>query len=111
MAEKKIPFTKEQLAGIIKKYRTPFHIYDEAGLRENARRFKKAFGILPGFKEFFAVKANPNPFILKILKAEGFGTDCSSYPELLLSEKVGIVGENIMFSSTIPTFSESKSSG
>lgn len=99
MAEKKIPFTMEQIVGIIKKYRTPIHIYDEKGIRENARKFKKAFGILPGFKEFFAVKANPNPFILKILKAEGFGTDCSSYPELLLSEKVGITGEDIMFSS------------
>ena len=99
MAEKKIPFTMEQIAGIIKKHRTPFHIYDEKGIIENARRFKKAFSILPGFKEFFAVKANPNPFILKIIKAEGFGVDCSSYPELLLSEKVGITGENIMFSS------------
>ena len=99
MAEKKIPFTRGQIDDIIKKHLTPFHIYDEKGLRENARRFKKAFGILPGFKEFFAVKANPNPFILKILKAEGFGADCSSYPELLLSEKVGITGENIMFSS------------
>ena len=99
MTEKKIPFTRGQIDDIIKKHLTPFHIYSEEGLRENARRFKKAFGILPGFKEFFAVKANPNPFILKILKAEGFGTDCSSYPELLLSEKVGIVGENIMFSS------------
>lgn len=99
MAEKKIPFTKVQIDGIIKKYHTPFHIYDEKGIRENARKFKKAFGILPGFREFFAVKANPNPFILKILKSEGFGTDCSSYPELLLSEKAGITGENIMFSS------------
>ncbi|HLC96447.1 MAG TPA: diaminopimelate decarboxylase [Candidatus Nanoarchaeia archaeon] len=83
----------------LKKFPTPFHLYDEAQIRENARRFKKAFSILPGFKEFFAVKGLPNPYILKILKEEGFGTDCSSLPELILSEKVGIRGENIMFSS------------
>ena len=59
----------------MKKYPTPFHIYDEAGIRDNAKKFKKAFSILPGFKEFFAVKALPNPFILKILKEEGFGVD------------------------------------
>jgi len=99
MTEKKIPFTKEQILKIIKKYPTPFHIYDEKGIRENAKRLKKAFKGIHGFKEFFAVKANPNPFILKILKDEGFGTDCSSLPELMLSEKVGITGENIMFSS------------
>jgi len=90
---------KEKILEAVKKHKTPFHIYDEAQIRENARRFKKAFSILPGFKEFFAVKALPNPFILKILKEEGFGTDCSSLPELVLSEKVGIIGENIMFSS------------
>ena len=99
MSEKKLPFTKEQILGIMRKYPTPFHIYDEAGIRDNARRFKKAFSVLPGFKEFFAVKALPNPFILKILKEEGFGTDCSSLPELMLSEKIGITGEDIMFSS------------
>ena len=99
MTEKKLPFSKEKALEIMKKHGTPFHIYDEKGIRDNAKKFKKAFGILPGFKEFFAVKANPNPFILKMLKAEGFGTDCSSYPELLLSEKVGITGEDIMFSS------------
>ena len=99
MVEKKLPFTKEQIMKIIKRYPTPFHIYDEKRIRENAKRFKKAFSILPGFKEFFAVKACPNPFLLKILKEEGFGTDCSSLPELLLSEKAGITGEEIMFSS------------
>ena len=93
MADKKLPFTKEQILEIMKKYPTPFHIYDEAGIRNNARLFKKAFGILPGFKEYFAVKALPNPFMLKILKEEGFGTDCSSYPELLLAEKIGLKGE------------------
>lgn len=99
MVEKKVPFTKEQILKIINDHPTPFHIYDEKAIRDNTRNFKKAFSILPGFKEFFAVKANPNPFILKIMKQEGFGTDCSSLSELMLSEKVGIVGEDIMFSS------------
>ena len=99
MTQKIPPFTKEQIAEIMQKYPTPFHIYDEAGIRGNARRFKKAFSILPGFKEFFAVKALPNPFIMKILKEEGFGTDCSSLPELMLSEKIGLEKEDIMFSS------------
>jgi len=95
----KIPFTKKQVLDIIKKHPTPFHLYDEKGIRDKARELKKAFSVLEGFKEFFAVKALPNPFILKIMKDEGFGTDCSSLPELMLSEKVGIVGENIMFTS------------
>ena len=99
MPQKKLPFAKEKILETAKQYPTPFHIYDEAGIRGNARKFKLAFSILPGFKEFFAVKALSNPFILKILKEEGFGTDCSSFPELLLSEKAGITGENIMFSS------------
>ena len=99
MSEKTLPFTKKKIIEVISNYPTPFHIYDEKAIRQNARRFKKAFSILPGFKEFFAVKANPNPFLLKILKEEGFGTDCSSLPELMLSEKVGIVGEDLMMSS------------
>jgi diaminopimelate decarboxylase len=99
MVEKKLPFTKEQMLKIAETYPTPFHIYDEAGIRDNVRRFKKAFSILHGFKEFFAVKALPNPFIMKILKEEDFGVDCSSLPELILAEKVGIVKEDIMFSS------------
>tara|TARA_Y100000310_G_scaffold307820_1_gene350241 strand:- start:3646 stop:4920 length:1275 start_codon:yes stop_codon:yes gene_type:complete len=99
MTIKKLPFTKEKILEIIKVHPTPFYIYDEGAIRDNARLFKKAFGILPGFKEFFAVKALPNPFIMKILKEEGFGTDCSSYPELVLSEKIGTVKEDIMFSS------------
>lgn len=99
MTEKELPFTNEQIKEIIKKHKTPFHIYDEKGIRENAKRLKEAFKDIYGFKEYFAVKALPNPFILKILKDEGFGTDCSSLPELMLSEKVGIVGEDIMFSS------------
>src|SRR3990167_2576663 len=96
MTEKKLPFTKEKILEIMKEHPTPFHIYDEAGIRDNARKFKKAFGILPEFKEYFAVKALPNPFILKILKEESFGTDCSSYPELLLAERIGLKGEEIM---------------
>ena len=94
-----LPFTKEQIEEIIRHYPTPFHIYDEKGIRANARRLKKAFGGVNGFKEYFAVKALPNPFILKILKEEGFGADCSSLPELLLAESVGITGEKIMFTS------------
>ncbi|MBZ4672901.1 diaminopimelate decarboxylase [Deferribacterales bacterium Es71-Z0220] len=99
MVDKKLPFTKEQIERIIEKYPTPFHIYDEKGIRENAKRLKKAFSWNDGFKEYFAVKATPNPYILKLLKEEGFGADCSSMAELILSEKVGIVGENIMFTS------------
>lgn len=99
MAQKKLPFTKEKILEIIKQYPTPFHIYDEAGIRGNAKRFKQSFSILPGFKEFFAVKALPNPFVLKILKEEGFGVDCSSAPELLLAERIGLNGEEIMFTS------------
>lgn len=96
----KKPFvTKEQLEEIVKKYPTPFHLYDEKGIRENARRLKAAFAWNKGYKEYFAVKATPNPFILKILQEEGCGTDCSSMTELAMSEAVGIRGEEIMFSS------------
>ncbi|MBW2992245.1 diaminopimelate decarboxylase [Candidatus Woesearchaeota archaeon] len=95
----KYPLTKEQTVKIIEKYPTPFHIYDEKQIRENARRLYKAFSWVKGFKNHFAVKALPNPFILKILKEEGMGADCSSLPELILSEKSGITGENIMFTS------------
>jgi len=94
-----LPFTKNKLEEIIRVYPTPFHIYDEKAIRKNARYLLHAFSWNPGFKEYFAVKATPNPFILKILKSEGFGTDCSSLPELILSKKAGIVGEDIMFSS------------
>lgn len=99
MNTKKLPFNKKQIEEIIKKYPTPFHIYDEKGIRENAKKFYKAFDWVPNFKNYFAVKACPNPYILKILKSEGMGTDCSSMPELIMAEKVGIKGENIMFSS------------
>ncbi len=96
---KTLPFSKQKILDIIKKYPTPFHIYDEKAIRENARKFLKAFSILEGFKEFFAVKATPNPYILKILHEEGFGVDCSSYAELEMAERVGFEGEEIMFSS------------
>jgi diaminopimelate decarboxylase len=99
MAKKTPPFTKQKIAGIIKKYPTPFYIYDERAIRQNARKFLKSFGVLEGFRQFFAVKANPNPYILKILKQEGMGMDCSSLPELELAQRLGIRGENIMFSS------------
>lgn len=96
----KRPFvTKEQLDEIIKQYPTPFHIYDEKGIRENARRLKEAFSWNKGFKEYFAVKANPNPYIISILKEEGCGVDCSSLTELILADALGYSGEDIMFSS------------
>lgn len=99
MIKKTLPFTKTQLEKIIKDHPTPFHIYDEEAIRKNAEKLLKTFSWNKGFREFFAVKACPNPYILKILKEENFGVDCSSLPELLLAEKVGIVGEKIMFSS------------
>ncbi|QBD75706.1 diaminopimelate decarboxylase [Ktedonosporobacter rubrisoli] len=99
MVEKAIPFTQRQLEKILKEYPTPFHIYDERGIRQAARELKQAFAWMDGFTNYFAVKALPNPYILQILKAEGFGADCSSLPELLLAERVGITGSDIMFSS------------
>ena len=97
---KKIPFvTKEQLEQIVKAYPTPFHIYDEKGIRENARKVYKAFSWNKGFKEYFAVKATPNPILLKILQEEGCGTDCSSLTELMMSDACGFSGHDIMFSS------------
>ena len=108
MTNKPLPFNKEKILEIIKSHTTPFHIYDEGAIRDNAKKFSKAFSVLPGFKEFFAVKALPNPFVMKILKEEGFGTDCSSYAELILSEKIGLTGEEIMFSSNDTPASEYK---
>jgi diaminopimelate decarboxylase len=91
--------TKEMVDKIVKDYPTPFHIYDEAGIRKNARELKEAFSWNKGFKEFFAVKATPNPYLMQILKEEGCGADCSSKTELLLSEAVGLGEGDIMFSS------------
>lgn len=97
---KKKPFvTKEQAEEIVKQYPTPIHLYDEKGIRENARRLYQAFSWNKGFKEYFAVKATPTPRILQILKEEGCGTDCSSYTELMMSEACGFSGKEIMFSS------------
>ena len=97
--EKKPFITLEQAQRIIEDVPTPFHIYDEKGIRENARRVNKAFAWNKGFKEYFAVKATPNPYLLQILKEEGCGVDCSSYTELLMSEACGFKGDDIMFSS------------
>ena len=99
MTEKRLPFSKAEIEKIIETHPTPFHLYDERGIRENARRFLRAFSWTPDFKEYFAVKACPNPKILKLLGEMGFGTDCSSLAELALSERIGITGEKIMFSS------------
>ena len=97
--EKK-PFLTEAMAQeIIQDVPTPFHVYDEKGIRENARRINKAFSWNKGFKEYFAVKALPNPVILQILQEEGCGVDCSSLTELMLSEVCGFTGSDIMFSS------------
>ena len=96
----KIPFTtKEKLEEIAKVYPTPFHLYDEAGIRKNAENLKKAFAWNKGFKEYFAVKATPNPFLINILREYGCGCDCSSVTELMLSKAIGATGDDIMFSS------------
>ncbi len=99
--EKKPFVTLEQIQEMTKTYPTPFHLYDEKGIRENARRLKKAFAWNKGFHEYFAVKATPNPYLMAILKEEGIGADCSSYTELVLSDKVGLKGHDIMFSSNV----------
>ena len=96
----KLPFvTKQQIEEIVKKYPTPFYLYDEKGIRENAKAVQEAFAWNKGFKEYFAVKACPNPFLIQILHEYGIGCDCSSLTELMLSEAVGINGHEIMFSS------------
>ena len=97
---KKVPFvTKEKIEEIVKTYPTPFHIYDEKGIRENAKAVKEAFAWNKGFKEYFAVKATPNPFLISILHEYGCGCDCSSLTELMLSNAIGINGHDVMFSS------------
>ncbi len=98
----KTPFvTLEQVNEIVKTYPTPFHIYDEKAIRENARKIKAAFAWNPGFKEYFAVKATPTPRLIQLLREEGFGCDCSSYSELVMSKACGITGHDIMFSSNV----------
>ena len=96
---KKTFVTLDEVREITKTYPTPFHLYDEAGIRQNARNLREAFAWNPGFKEYFAVKATPTPGILKMLHEEGCGTDCATLAELLLSQRVGIAGDEIMFSS------------
>ena len=99
----KTPFvTKDQLEAIAAQYPTPFHIYDEQGIRENARRLRKAFAWNPGYREYFAVKAAPTPALLKLLHEEGCGCDCSSMTELMLSHELGFSGEEIMRTSCSP---------
>lgn len=97
--QKKLPFTMEQLKVVLDEYPTPFHIYDEKAIRENARSLTAAFEWAPCFREYFAVKAAPNPHLVSMLAEEGFGCDCSSLAELVLAERCGITGENIMFTS------------
>ncbi len=99
---KKTPFlTLDKAREIVKEIPTPFHIYDEAGIRENARALKDAFAWNPGYREYFAVKATPNPYIMQILSQEGCGFDCATYSELLLAEAVGLKGRDVMFSSNV----------
>ncbi|MDY5917835.1 MAG: diaminopimelate decarboxylase [Treponema sp.] len=93
------PLSKAQLDDLISKFPTPFYLYDEKAIRENMQKFTKAFSIFPVFREHFAVKACPNPYILKILAQEGCGADCSSLPELILSKKSGILGKKVIFTS------------
>ena len=99
MSIKQFPLSKAQLAELVSRYPTPFYLYDEAAIRENARRITRAFSVFPAYLQHFAVKALPNPFILKILADEGFGADCASLPELLLADLAGIKGEAVMFTS------------
>jgi diaminopimelate decarboxylase len=100
MQNKKPPVSKEELEEIVSNYPTPFHLYDEKAIRENARGLYKAFDWVPGgFRNYFAVKALPNPYILDIVREEGMGADCSSLPELILADTTGIKNEQIMFTS------------
>jgi diaminopimelate decarboxylase len=104
--EKYFPLDKAALEELTLQYPTPFYLYDEKAIIENVRSIKEAFGVFPSYKNHFAVKALPNPYILKILAAEGMGADCSSYPELLLAETAGITGEDIMLTSNQTPASE-----
>lgn len=106
MNKKLPPFTKETISKLAEKFPTPFYIYDEAAILDNARKIKEAFSWNPGFREFFAVKATPNPYIIKLLASAGFGCDASSLVELMLSEKSGVTGERVMFSSNDTTAEE-----
>ena len=96
---KQIPFSKKQIEKIIAQTPTPFHIYDEKGIREYARKFNRTFSWNAGFKEYYAIKSAPNPYLMKIMREEGFGIDCSSMAELVIAEKLGMSGDEIMFTS------------
>ncbi len=108
MNKKIVPFTEEQIRGIIAEYPTPFHIYDEQAIVANVRKLIQAFSWAPDFKEYFAIKAAPNPYLMRLLQNEGVGADCSSMAELVLCEKVGITGHDIVFSSNDTPYSEYK---
>ncbi len=99
MSDRYFPIDQANLEKLAAKYPTPFYVYDEKAIRDHARRFMKAFARFPGFREYFAVKACPNPYILKILASEGLGADCSSMAELILAQKAGLTGEMVMFTS------------
>lgn len=99
MTSKTLPYNRHQIETLIKEYGSPLHVYDEKGIRENARKLSAAFAWAPDFKNYFAVKATPNPYIMKILMEEGCGADCSSMAELLLAERIGLRGEEILFTS------------
>ncbi|GAP67977.1 diaminopimelate decarboxylase [Bacteroidales bacterium 6E] len=99
MTDKKLPFGKEKLEEIINRFPTPFHIYDEKGIKEYARKFNKAFEWNEGYREYYAIKAAPNPYLMKIMQQEGFGIDCSSLAELEIAERLGMRGDDIMFTS------------
>ena len=99
MSNRKLPFDKAKLEEIASTWPTPFHVYDAKGIRDNAKRLKKAFSWNKGFREYFAVKAAPNPYLMKLLKEFDFGSDCSSMAELVLAQKTGNTGESIMFTS------------
>ena len=99
MNPKTFPLTREQTEALARRFPTPFHLYDEAAIRRNARAIRAAFSVLPDYREFFAVKAAPNPYLLKILASEGFGADCSSLAELRLAQAAGLPGDRIMMTS------------
>lgn len=99
MTDKKLPFGKEKLEDIISQYPTPFHIYEEKGIKDYARKFNKAFEWNEGYREYYAIKAAPNPYLMKIMQQEGFGIDCSSLAELEIAERLGMKGDDIMFTS------------
>ncbi len=103
---KELPCGEGQLAAIAREYGTPFHIYSESGIRDNIRRLQAAFAWNRGFREYFAVKANPNPYLLDIMRSEGCGVDCSSLAELVLADAVGYRREDILFSSNNTTREE-----